>query len=316
MTKSNLIYVHPRVDHRGGIAQKLPELLLKAGLQEVVKSGDLVAVKMHLGEPGNIRYIRPVFPVLIVEALLALGAKPFVTDTAVLYRSNRHTAWDYYQAAKRHGFTSEVLGCPLIIAGGMGDRSVKVSPPQARRLKEVGVTSEIWDADVLISLAHVTLHLQYPLAGAIKNLGMGCVDIATKTAMHDAKGASPRQIAQYEATLDGAAAVLTKFKNKFLVVNLLLDVTPDCDCWNKSELPIVPDLGVIGGIDPVAVDQASHDMVRAASGYPGSKLEGTDGMKSGGDKVAPIYPKMPSDMYFELAANAGIGSSNYSLEEI
>jgi len=316
MSNSNLIFVHPRVDHRGGIAQKFPELLNKAGLAEIIKSGDLVAIKMHLGEPGNIRYVRPVFPAMLVEALLDLGARPFVTDTAVLYRSNRHTAWDYYQAAKRHGFTSEVLGCPLVISGGMGDRSVKVLLPIAKRLKEVGVTPEIIDADALISLAHVTLHLQYPIGGAIKNIGMGCVDIPTKTAMHDAKGTSPRQIAQYEATLDGAAAVLSNFKNKFLAVNLLLDITPDCDCWNKTDLPIVPDLGVLGGTDPIAIDQASHDMIDKAAGYPGSRLEGTDGMRAGADKVAPIYPKTPTSEYFKLAATAGIGNSNYSLEEI
>jgi len=316
MPKAQLFRISPRVDRLGGLGQKFPQLLDKAGLPDLIKSGDLVAVKMHFGEPGNVRYIRPIFPVMLVDALKKLKTKPFVTDTVVLYRSPRHTAWDYYGVARRHGFTSEVLGCPLIISGGLGDRSVRVDFPQGRRLKEIGVTSEIYDADVIISLAHVTLHLQYPIGAAIKNMGMGCVDIETKTAMHDARGTTPRHLAQYEATIDGAAAILSGLQKKFLGINLLLDITPDCDCWSKTELPIVPDLGILAGKDPVALDQASFDLITASPGYPGSKLEGSDGMHSGGDKVHPIYPKISTDRYFEIAATAGIGSSLYEIVDI
>lgn len=298
------------------MGNKFPQLLERAGLPAVIKSGDLVAVKMHFGEPGNVRYLRPIFPVMVVEALVQLGARPFVTDTAVLYRSPRHTAWEYYRMAKRHGFTAEVLGCPLLIAGGMGDRSVKIKPPHPRRLQEIGVTSEICDADVIISLAHVTLHLQYPIGAALKNIGMGCVDIPTKTAMHDARGTTPRHLAQYEATIDGAAAILSGLGKKFFGVNLLLDVTPDCDCWDRTELPIVPDLGILAGTDPVALDQASYDLVTASCGYPGSKLEGTGGMAPGGDKIRPIYPKISTAAYFKIAAESGIGSAHYEIKDI
>ncbi len=316
MPPQKIYRIQPHVYGQGGIGQKFLPLLEKIGLFDVVKSGDIVALKMHFGEPGNVRYVRPVFAVMLVEAILEAGGKPFVTDTAVLYRSQRHTAWDYYRAARRHGFTSEVLGCPLLIAGGMSDRSAKVKVPDPRRLKEVGIPHEILDADVLISLAHVTLHLQYPVGAAIKNIGMGCVDIPTKTAMHDARGTKPRVIAQYEATLDGTAAVLSHFNQKLLTVNLLLDIAPDCDCWNKTELPIVPDLGILGGTDPVAIDQASYDLITASPGYPGSKLEGGDGMLPGGDKVSPIYPKMPVKSYFKIAGERGIGSAAYEIVEI
>jgi uncharacterized Fe-S center protein len=316
MPVEKLFRMRPGVDTKGGPAQKFQNLLRKAEFTNTIKSGDLVVVKMHFGEPGNIRYIRPIFAVMLVEALIELGARPYVADSVVLYRSQRHTAWDYYRAARRHGFTSEVLGCPIVIAGGMDDRSVKLKVPNPMRLPEVGVPSEFLDADAFISLAHATLHLQYPIGGAIKNLGMGCVDIATKTAMHDARGTEPRQLAQFEATLDGAKTVFSHYKDKFFAINLLLEVTPDCDCWNKSELPIVPDLGIIAGQDPIAVDRASHDLIKAAPGYPGSKLEASDGMKPDGDKVHPIYPKIETEAYFHLAANAGIGTEEYEIEDL
>ncbi len=316
MSTAILYRIPPRVDKRGGIAQKFPALLQKAGLSEVIDRGDVVAVKMHFGEPGNIRYLRPVFAVMLVEELLKLGAKPFVTDTAVIYRSPRHYFWDYYRVARRHGYTPEVLGCPLIISGGMKDRSVKVSVPGAMRLPEVGISADIYEADAIVSLAHVTLHLQYPIGAAVKNLGMGCVDIATKTAMHGARGTKPRQLAQFQATLDGAKAILTRFKGKFFALNLMLDVTPDCDCWNKSELPVVPDQGILAGVDAAAIDLASFDLITAAPGYPGSKLENSAGMAPGGDKVHPVYPKIRTQDYFDLVGKADIGSSSYRIEEI
>lgn len=316
MPKAILYHIRPTVDRQGGLAQKFPRLLEKAGLSEVVNSGDLTAVKMHFGEPGNVRYVRPIFPVMLVDALLKLGARPFVTDTVVLYKSKRQTTWGYHDVARRHGFTSEVLGCPLIIAGGMSDRSVKVNVPQPMQLEEIGVTPEIYDADVLISLAHVTLHMQYPVGAALKNIAMGCVDISTKLAMHEARGTKPRLIAQQEATVDVAAGVLKASRKKFFGINLILDITPDCDCWNRTELPVVPDLGIIAGTDPVALDRASYDLIVASPGYPGSKLEGSEGYNPGGEKVKPIYPKVDPSAYFDIVDRAGIGSSEYEIEDL
>jgi hypothetical protein len=314
---SALIYrVNACADRSGGLTQKYRMLLQKAGLDQVISPGDQVAVKMHLGEPGNGRYIRPIFAVLLVDRLKELGARPFITDTAVLYKSPRGNAYDYYQVARRNGFTSEVLGCPLIISGGLRDRSVKVKVENHLRLAEVGVSQEIYDADALVSLAHVTLHLLYPLGAALKNVGMGCVDVDTKLAMHDARGTTPRHLALQEATADGAGVILQKFKGKFFAFNLLLDVTPDCDCFDKTDLPVVPDLGILAGTDAAALDQASFDMITAAPGYPGSKLEGSPGMAPGGDKVRPVYPKIYPQAYFQIIDRASIGSSSYQITDL
>jgi uncharacterized Fe-S center protein len=316
MTTSPVLRVSAAADSRGGLTQKYRLLLQKSHLDRFLKPGDVVAVKMHLGEPGNGRYIRPIFAVLLIDELLKLGVKPFVTDTAVLYKSQRHHAWDYYRVARRNGYTAEVLGCPLIISGGMRDRSVKVQIQHPLRLAEVGISAEIYDADALISLAHVTLHLQYPLGAALKNIGMGCVDIATKLAMHEARGTSPRHLALQEATCDAAGAVLSKFRDKFFAINLLLDITPDCDCFDKSDLPVVPDLGILAGENLIALDRASYDLITAAPGYPGSRLEGTDAMQPGKDKVQPIRPRINSDDYFAITERSGIGDAGYHFVDI
>jgi uncharacterized protein len=316
MTKAQVYHLPPRPERTGGIGQKFLKLLEIAGLDQIIKCNDLVAVKMHFGEPGNVRYIRPIFPVMLIEKLLELGARPFVMDSAVLYKSPRHTAWEYYHTARRHGFTAEVLGCPIIIAGGMGERSVQVQVEDPLRLESVGVVPEIVDADVLISLAHVTLHLQYPIGAAIKNIGMGGVDIATKRKMHEAYKPGSTPYGHWEATLDGTKAILHNPPKRFFAVNLLLDVTPDCDCWDKTELPVVPDLGILAGTDPIALDKASYDLILASPGYPGSILEGSTGMHPGQDKVKPIYHKIDPQDYFDICARSGLGSIDYVLEKL
>lgn len=316
VVSAELYRVNACADRSGGLTQKYQRLLRKSALEKAIQPGDLVAVKMHLGEPGNGRYIRPVFPVLLVDFLKELGAKPYVTDTAVLYKSPRGNAYDYYNVARRNGFTSEVLGCPLIISGGLRDRSIRVKVENPLRLAEIGVSPEIYEADALISLAHVTLHLAFPIGAALKNIGMGGVDVETKLAMHEAKGTTPRHLALQEATTDGARAVLDKYRDKFYGINLLLDITPDCDCFDKTDLPVVPDLGILAGADAAALDRASYDLISAAPGYPGSKEEGSPGMVPGGDKVRPVYPKIDSEAYFRITDRANIGSSSYHITDL
>ncbi|RJP76418.1 MAG: DUF362 domain-containing protein [Candidatus Zixiibacteriota bacterium] len=313
---STVLRTGAAADARDGLSQKFRRLLEASNLSRFVGKGDLVAVKMHLGEKGNVRYLRPIYAVMLVEALKELGARPFVTDTPVLYRSPRREAWSYYEVARRHGFTAEVLGCPLVISGGLKDRSVPVDVPHPLRLPRVGISTEIYDAEALISLAHVTLHMQFPLGAALKNLGMGCVDIETKLAMHEARGAANRLLSLQEAMVDGAAAVLDKFRDKFYAFNLMLDVTPDCDCWDRTDVPVVPDLGILAGTDPVALDRAAYDLIIAAPGYPGSREEGSGGMAPGGAKVQPIYPKIDPDAYFHITERAAIGSTLYEFQDV
>jgi uncharacterized Fe-S center protein len=272
---------------------------------------------MHFGEPGNVRYIRPIFPVMVVDFIKKCGGKPFATDTTVMYKSGRKDYFQYLDSARRNGFTPETLGCPLIIAGGLRDNGVKVPVPQPIILPDITVCQEIWDADFLFSLAHMTMHLQFPFAGAIKNISMGCVDQKTKKAMHNAKKYKPLHLNVQAANTDGAKVILEHFGNKFFAVNLALDITPECDCFEQTDLPIVPDLGIFASSDPVACDQASFDAVLNSTGYPNSMIEGTPAMFPGGDKVKGCHSAQTSyQPYFEFVRQAKIGNSEYNLVHI
>ena len=301
----------------GGLTQKFTLILEKSSLKDIIKPGDVAAVKMHFGEPGNARYIRPIYPVLAVDFIKKLGGRPFVTDTTVMYHTDRKDFFKYLDHARRHGFTNEVLGCPLIISGAFRDHGVKVKVPDPIVLPEVTVSQEIWESDVVFLLTHFTMHLEFPFGASVKNLSMGCVDQKTKLAMHSQKKFRPFHLNSQAANTDGAKVLMQRFREKIYAVNLAIDITPECDCFDKSDLPIVPDLGIFASFDPAACDQAAFAAVINAPGYPGCLFEGTDAMKPGSNKVAAIHPKQDDyQTYNEFIRQAGIGNLKYELVEV
>jgi len=299
----------------GGPYQKFQKLLDKCRWFRSITDGERVAVKMHFGEPGNIRYLRPIWAAVVVDALKQAGAKPFLCDTTVLYVSPRRQAESYLQVAYRHGFHPEAVGCPVVIAGGEDDPGIEVEVPEYRLLPRVRVSRILWDADRLVSLAHATLHMQFPMAASLKNIGMGCAVQSTKKAMHGARGKETIYLSTEAATLDGAKVMIRKFDGRLLAIDIAMDITPDCDCWNKTELPVVPDQGIFISEDPVAVDKAVHDFVVQAPAYPGSKAD-LSGETRGTDKSELVYPDMKTAKFWEVVEEAGCGSISYQLERL
>lgn len=154
---------------------KLGQTLEKFGLEKW--SGKKVAVKLHMGELGNLNYVRPPIAGKIVEILKKAGAKPFLIDSTSAYKAKRHTAKDYKETAKRNGFTEETIGCPIVISNNGIAKKGKLFNPN--------VIKEIAEADAMLVLTHCKGHAFSGLGGAIKNLGMGAVDTETKQECHD-----------------------------------------------------------------------------------------------------------------------------------
>jgi len=138
--------------------------------------GKSVAVKLHMGEYGNLNYVRPPIAGKIVELLKAAGAKPFLYDSVTKYKAKRYTVGDYYDTARRNGFTEETIGCPIVIS----DNAIE----KKGVLFDAGVCREIAEAGAMVVLTHCKGHAFSGLGGAIKNLGMGAVDRKTKDACH------------------------------------------------------------------------------------------------------------------------------------
>jgi len=298
----------------GGPTQKFLRLLELSELKSTIKHGDRTAIKMHFGEPGNCRYMRPIFAALTVDYIKSLGGKPFLTDAPVMYKSERDNYFGYLEAARRNGFTTETMGCPLVISGGIKDDGVEVQVKNPLILEKVTVSRDVWEADFLFSLAHFTMHMEFPYAGCLKNISMGCMDRKTKMEMHSVRKFHLPHLNVQAANSDGAKVMLEHFKGKIFAVNIALDVTPECDCFGKTDLPITPDAGIFVSTDMAACDKAAYDTVTALPGYPGCLMEGKEGMAAGGNKAVSCHSKLgDGHEYEEYIIKAGISSLEYEL---
>ncbi len=167
-----------------GLLEKTARLLYAAGLPGILRPGDLTAIKVHFGEPGNLSYVHPSFLRTVAEKVTEAGGKPFLTDTNTLYVGGRSNAVDHLRSAARNGFVPEVAGAPVIIADGLrGDSAVAV-PGGGPLFREVSIGAEIARADALVAVTHFKGHELSGFGGTIKNLGMGCASRAGKLQQH------------------------------------------------------------------------------------------------------------------------------------
>jgi uncharacterized Fe-S center protein len=176
------------------LAARLPALCEAAGLDGVFQSGDLVAVKLHLGEKPNTGYLRPPLVKVFADALKNGGSRPFLTDTCTLYNGRRQNAVDYLNTAREHGFTPEAAGAPVVIADGLvGGDQVMVDIP-GRHYGQVPIAIAARRAHAGLVLTHCTGHMGSGYGGGIKNVGMGLASRAGKLMQHsDAKPSVNRE---------------------------------------------------------------------------------------------------------------------------
>jgi len=178
MGKSRVFFITPEKAW-----QKLERIFSRAKLN--IEKDEIVAIKLHFGELGNIRYIRPSIVRRVVDMVKKKGGRPFLTDTTTLYRHARQTMFDYLETAAKNGFTPETMGCPIIIADGLKGQSGEwIELSSWRKLKKIKVAQAIFESDFLLCLSHVTFHVEAGLGASVKNIAMGCTTKETKLAMH------------------------------------------------------------------------------------------------------------------------------------
>jgi uncharacterized Fe-S center protein len=166
---------------------KIRRLFDAAGFSEIIRNGDLTAIKLHFGEMGNDAYVNPVFVRQIADKIKALGAKPFLTDTNTLYGGSRANSVDHITTAIQHGFDYAVVGAPIIIADGLNSDYYSVVEIDKKHFKSVKIAGEISASDSMMVLSHFKAHLPAGFGGALKNLAMGCASAAGKSEQHSAK---------------------------------------------------------------------------------------------------------------------------------
>jgi uncharacterized Fe-S center protein len=165
------------------LLREADRLYAEAGTFSCIEKGDLVAVKLHVGELGNPNYVQPVFVHDVVRRVKEAGGKPFLTDSNTLYRAQRSNALDHMNTALTNGYNM----APFIVADGL--RSENYQTVKTRGiLKEIEVSGAIAKADAMIVVTHCKGHELSGFGGAIKNLGMGCTPAAGKLRQHRTVG--------------------------------------------------------------------------------------------------------------------------------
>ena len=350
---------------KGSNVNKVGALFDQAHLGQLIKKGDLTAIKLHFGERGNDAHINPVLVRPVVDRLIARGAKPFLTDTNTLYSGSRHDAVDHLVTALEHGFVFSVTRAPLVISDGLKGDNVKEVQIGKKQFSSVKLASDIVAADSMVVMTHFKAHETAGFGGAIKNIGMGGAAVVGKKDQHACRMAVKRDscigcgscqkvcpegaISQErgKATVaaelcigcgecmtvckekaidfDWASAILpfvermTEYaygvakshERRIGYMNFLTNITPDCDCCPWSDAPIVPDIGFLASTDPVAIDQASFDLVNGQLGISGSMLE--KNLEAGGDKFRGLRPNTEPTYQLSYGEEIGLGSRTYKL---
>ncbi|WP_029896513.1 DUF362 domain-containing protein [Desulfohalovibrio reitneri] len=168
---------------------KLAKLLDALPVADHIAKDDLTAVKLHFGEAGVTGFLAPHLVKPIIDRLLELESKPFLTDTATLYVGQRGNAVDHSLLARRHGFDPAVLGAPVHMADGLNSTNeTTVSIPNGTELTEAHLAADILNAEAMAVLSHFKGHIAAGFGGALKNLAMGCATRKGKMHQHMAMG--------------------------------------------------------------------------------------------------------------------------------
>jgi hypothetical protein len=186
MPESTVYWIDLRTTPQMNILKKLDKLLRTAGFASLDLKDKYTALKIHVGEPGNMSYVRPPYVAVISSLVRELGGKPFLTDSNTLYSGRRHNAYDHIRAAYENGFSRDATGCDIIIADGLkGEDFVEMPVANGTHCSAARIGAAVAEADAVISVNHFKGHELTGFGGALKNLGMGAASRSGKKFLHE-----------------------------------------------------------------------------------------------------------------------------------
>ena len=226
-----------------------------------VKLEGNIAIKLHSGEAGNQNYLRPEFVKPLIEKL---GGTVVECNTA--YAGERNTSEKHKKLIEEHGW-SKYFKFDLMDEEGP-DKVLEVK--NGKVLKENFVGKNLVNYDSMLVLSHFKGHPMGGYGGALKQLSIGCASSEGKAWIHSAGQSKdqytiwdnlPKQDRFLESMADAASTVNDLFKGKVVYINVMKNLSVDCDCCAVAEDPCMQDIGILASTDPVAIDQACIDLV-------------------------------------------------------
>lgn len=220
-----------------------------------------VAVKLHSGEQGNQNYIRPEFVKAIVERVNGT-----VVECNAAYEGARNSTEKHKKLIEDHGWTKYF---DVDIMDADGDDMV-LDIPNGKVLKQNFVGKNMKNYDSMLVLSHFKGHPMGGYGGALKQLSIGCASSEGKSWIHSAGKTKdqtivwdnlPEQNLFLESMADAASSVVNYFKDNILFINVMCNLSVDCDCCAVAEDPCMKDIGILASTDPIAIDKACIDLI-------------------------------------------------------
>ena len=239
-----------------------PESLIKIYEALHVNLEGNVAVKLHSGEQGNQNYIKPEFVRPIIHYVNGT-----VVECNTAYSGARNTTEKHEKLMEEHGwnryFSVDIMD--------KKEPDLVLPIPNGKVLKENYVGQDMKNYDSMLVLSHFKGHPMGGYGGALKQLSIGCASSRGKAWIHSAGYTLdqnilwehiPEQNLFLESMADAASSVFNYFKNHIAFINIMCNMSVDCDCCAKAEDPCMKDIGVLASLDPIAIDQACIDLVQ------------------------------------------------------
>ena len=259
-----------------------------------------VAVKVHSGERGNQNYLRPEFLKPMVEHVNGT-----VVECNTAYDGARDTTEKHLELMKEHEwsnyFTVDIMD---------SDEDIELAIPNGHVIKKNYVGKNINNYDSMLVLSHFKGHPMGGYGGALKQLSIGVASSQGKRFIHccGSNGSYEDMFHQdqdkfLESMADAASSVVNHFKDNIAYINIMCNMSVDCDCCNVAEDPCMKDIGILASTDPVAIDQACIDLVKASD-------------DPGRDHLLERINSRHGTHTIDAAAELGIGTKEYELIEL
>lgn len=254
-----------------------------------------VAVKLHSGEPGNQNFLKPEFWQPVVNYVHGT-----VVECNTAYDGGRNTTEKHRETMEKHGW-SKHFTVDIMDAEGP---DAELLIPNGKRIKKVQVGKNMLNYGSMLVLSHFKGHPMGGFGGALKQLSIGCASSYGKAYIHGA--GEPEKIwtgdhnSFLESMADAAEAVVRHFNGNMVFINVMKNMSVDCDCCSVAEDPCMADIGILASLDPIAIDRTCLDLVYA-SDDPGrdhllERIESRNGART-----------------VDAAAELGFGSKEYEL---
>lgn len=262
-----------------------------------------VAVKVHSGEKGNQNYLHPEFMKPMVDEVSGT-----IVECNTAYEGARNETHKHKQLLEEHGW-SQYFGVDLMDAE---PEDLVLEIPNGKVIHKNFVGKNLANYDSMVVLSHFKGHPMGGYGGAIKQLSIGCASSAGKAWIHTAGKTKNQyklwdyvaeQDAFLEAMADSALSVVNYFKGNMAFVNIMCNMSVDCDCCAIAEDPCMQDIGILASLDPVALDQACIDLVHKSE-------------DPGREHLWERIQSRHGTHTIDAAAEIGVGSKEYELVQM